>query len=267
LDMVTGADVSKTVQLLKDQASSPPPAWVSTAVIAGDQSYDGVESWPVYLLSLYRSADLAVFRLKPATTKEKGNPPHSVNWNDLASIYAHGTPKKADPVRQDDSILYKNLFAVYYPCSALTVEQTSMSQDRKQNAEAAGIHDAWRWLCMERQKSHNQRQPVDYSDTFKPLTRSVAFGKIETPDHLNLGQQATSNLAHGRQCSIAGYWGCSGGMVCQFKLNEGILEVKVIGLFRGESVKQNYNEIVVFTPAGLNELQHSALDKEGLLLD
>src|ERR1700744_1601076 len=96
----------------------------------------------------------------PATAKEKGNPPHSVDWKDLASIYAQGTPNNADPVRQDDYISYENLFAVYYPSSELTVDQTDMSRERKQNAEAASIHDAWQWIGLESKRGQIQRRSL-----------------------------------------------------------------------------------------------------------
>jgi hypothetical protein len=86
----------------------------------------------------------------PAATGKKGNPPHSVDWKDLGSIYAEGNPNTAT---QEDNILYKNLFTVYYPSSELTVKQTGISQDRKWNAAAAGVDDAWRWIGMENKQA------------------------------------------------------------------------------------------------------------------
>jgi hypothetical protein len=113
---------------------------------------------------LHRSADLAVFRVMPPTTEEKGNPPHSVDWKDLGSIYTGETPNQTDTATADDNISYKDisykhLFAAYYPSSRLTVKQTSMSQGRKQSAEAAGVDDAWQWIGLESEQAHRHKQP------------------------------------------------------------------------------------------------------------
>ncbi|EXJ82406.1 hypothetical protein A1O3_06219 [Capronia epimyces CBS 606.96] len=229
--MVTGTDVPSTWELLRKLNLRR--AWVSTAMNSVDQDYNGLESWPVYLLDVNSSANIAVFALKPRTVRTKGFPPHSVDLSQLASIYNYDGPEPAYAMSQEGLVLQKSLFAVYYPSAAATVKEAGLAPESQKRAEAAHVEDAWRWMAQESSQDDSRPPPLDYADTFRANVRSVAFGKIKTLDRIPCTPHNISELAHARECSIVGSRGCSGGMVCEYSFVHGApkaFQVKVIGL-------------------------------------
>ncbi|KIW79436.1 hypothetical protein Z517_06048 [Fonsecaea pedrosoi CBS 271.37] len=254
LDTIEGTNISRTLKLLQDPTLTTRAAFVNVSRVSRDHDYT------VYLIHHDRASDLAVFRLKPDAGKEKGQPPHSVDLTSLVSIYA-GEPFNESNPPSSEATLYPELFAAYYPGMQCTVTEAHLNQDRKAGAQAANVEDAWDWMSREtisRAKENGKHcvtKSIKYAETFAANTRSVAFGRIITCASSPVLIQEPSSMTHLKNCDIVGYWGCSGGMVCQYQTAANGFEPKVVGLFHGEDTDNSCNNILVFTPGGVNELQ------------
>ncbi|KIW30503.1 uncharacterized protein PV07_06245 [Cladophialophora immunda] len=256
LQTVFDTNADETEKFLKTANPPRPRAFVSNKKAANQGLMpDSPESWPVYLLRVSRTSDIAIFELTKAAAKGGKHPPHSMKPSDLSALLTATTSENASGFSSKETdVSYLRLFAAYYPGSDPTVEASDFSPERKQFAKDANIAGAWRLLCDEGRKLNPgaTKKPADFADTFAPHTRSVAFGQVETthraiPCHAKSGN---SLFAQTRECSIVGTYGCSGGMVCHVYREAGSWRSVVVGLFHGESWNdRRYNEIVAFTPA------------------
>lgn len=110
----------------------------------------GPEVWPVYLVSLSRSSDIAVFELSQAAVTSGNYPPDSVPSSALSSSLTEPTTNTSGRSFKDTDQSYLRLFAAYYPANNILVERTDLSPKRKEFARQANIPFAWDLWCEER---------------------------------------------------------------------------------------------------------------------
>lgn len=114
---------------------------------------DCEQAWPVYLLSISRASDVAVFGLCPEAASTKGYPSHYVEPSDLVSLEnmnfsSNNAPSGVHPA------LCMNLFTVYYPARDVTVSASHLTDRRKAEATAANVKSTWEWFGRENQLAH-----------------------------------------------------------------------------------------------------------------
>jgi hypothetical protein len=120
------------------------------------KALSNAQTWPVHLLGLSRSSDIAIFEL----AKGSEPPPHSVPLDILSSSFAMPTDGDAAGMSFDETDLaHANLFAAYYPGPNVSVEDSDVSDARKQLAQQANIRDTWGLWCAERQCAQSNTDP------------------------------------------------------------------------------------------------------------
>ncbi|KEF60197.1 uncharacterized protein A1O9_05047 [Exophiala aquamarina CBS 119918] len=246
LETIRSTNGYQTETFLKASNPERPRAFASNKKRAVGLNAGSPESWPVYLLRLSKSSDIAFFELTQAVTKWGNHPPYSVQLHELSSSFAIPTYGNAlaMPFKEPD-LAHVPLFAAYYPGHNMSATVTFVpSKKSSQNKPTWGIPGVYGVRKV-------KILLLDYATTFTPNTRNVAFGQVET-DHRGApkhGKQGNSRFVQTRECSIVGSYGCSGGMVCNLYREANSWQSAVVGLYHGESWNnRRYNEFVAFTP-------------------
>ncbi|KAK6385899.1 hypothetical protein LTS17_001471 [Exophiala oligosperma] len=257
LNTIPFTNVDETEKYLKVTNPARPRALVSNKRRASGVTQSGPEVWPVYLVSLSRSSGIAVFELSQAAVTSGNYPPHSVPSSALSSSLTEPTTNTSGRSFKDTDQSYLRLFAAYYPANNILVERTDLSPKRKEFARQANIPFAWDLWCEERSNLDPAaaKNPGDFSRTFNPHCRSVAFGQLQS-DHRGNPGHGNSDFAQIRECNLVGTYGCSGGMVCHLYREAGSWRSVVVGIFHGESSNDpRYNGIVAFKQQFVQAIQ------------
>ncbi|KIW25869.1 uncharacterized protein PV07_09005 [Cladophialophora immunda] len=256
LDIHADTNVDETERRLRDAQLTT--ARVSMAKFSEDAEDDLGPVYHVHLLNLCRASDLAIFVLNSEAAGNEYTPPHPVHSID---------PRLLEPLPLENSLSSSNYFTAYYPGSEQDIHNTKLSYIRKSNAAAANIQDTYEFMGQEVRNAYFPKSLLGplphYEKTFKSDTRSVAFGPVMPKQGGNICGRVygTGKLTEARECNIAGFYGCSGGMVCRIEKNRGAWRVRVVGVFHGESSNNfKYNIILGFTVAGVEELKKPVID-------
>lgn len=168
LESVRNTNVDETEKFLKVPNPTRPRAFVSTKNYAAKLDADGKyttlhwrehpnhflapKSWPVHLLSLSRSSDIAIFQLNEI----RNHPPHSVRLSELSSSFT--TKNTSGKPFKETNQANMPLFAVYYPGDNMNVESSDLSPIRKEFAKQASIRDTWGLWSAESQNLHTRAE-------------------------------------------------------------------------------------------------------------
>jgi hypothetical protein len=251
LETIRDTNSDETEKLLKAQNLTEPRAFVCARKRVGAldsrKALSDPQTWPVHLLGLSRSSDIAIFELAKGSEPS----PHSVPLDMLSPSFAMPTDGDTAGMSFDETDLaHSNLFAAYYPGHNISVEDSDVSISRKQLARQANIPDTWGLWCAESQHSLSDTDPhpavsqcaflaqqplthsQDFVTTFTPNCRSVAFGSVETGyrGHPKLHKNGSSCFVQTRDCSIVGVYGCSGGIVCHLYREKNRWKTAVVGV-------------------------------------
>ncbi|OAG41005.1 hypothetical protein AYO21_04847 [Fonsecaea monophora] len=190
LKTVEDTNADETERSLRDANPQTPRAFVSNRKNASPGvSTSDSHSWPVHLLRLSRTSDIAIFELNQGTAKGESHPPHSIRLSDLSALLTapsagNGSITSFEQINPSSL----PLFAAYYPGDDDFVENSDVSPVRKQFAREAGILSTWGLFCEEARLLNPAEagRPPSFNSTFAAHNRSVAFGRIETPQNAAL---------------------------------------------------------------------------------
>lgn len=160
LETIRDTNSDATEKFLKAQCLTKPRAFVCSrkriGALDSKKALSSPQTWPVYLLELSRSSDVAIFEL----AKGSEPPPHSVPLDMLSSSFAMPTDEDTAGLSFDETDLaHSTLFAAYYPGHNVSVEDSDVSVARKQLAQQAHIPDTWGLWCVESQHSYSETDP------------------------------------------------------------------------------------------------------------
>lgn len=160
LGTIRDTNSDETEKFLKAQSLTRPRAFVCARKRVGaldtKRALSNPQIWPVYLLELSRSSDVAIFEL----AKGSEPPPHSVPLDMLSSSFAMPIDRDTAGMPFDETDLaHSTLFAAYYPGHNVSVEDSDVSVARKQLARKANIPDTWGLWCVESQRSYSDTDP------------------------------------------------------------------------------------------------------------
>lgn len=160
LKTIRDTNANETEKFLKAQNPTGPRAFVCArkriGALDSKKALLHPQTWPVHLLGLSRSSDIAIFEL----AKGSEPPPYSVPLDMLSPSFAMPTDGDTAVMSFDETDLaHANLFAAYYPGHNISVEDSDVSMSRKQFARQAKIPDTWGLWCAESQRSHSDTDP------------------------------------------------------------------------------------------------------------
>ncbi|OAP59293.1 hypothetical protein AYL99_06591 [Fonsecaea erecta] len=224
LDIHADTNVDETERRLRNPSLAT--ARVSTARVSRRRGERDVgPAYHVHLLKVCRASDLAIFVLNSEAAGSKYTSRHPVHSID---------PRSLEPLSPGNT---------------------------------ANVQDTYEFMGQEVRNDYSPKSLLGplphYEETFITSTRSVAFGPVMAKQGANIcgSVYGSGKLTEARECNIASFFGCSGGMVCRIEKNRGAWRVRVVGLSHGESLNNStYNSILRITVAGVEELKEPVID-------